>query len=415
MLLLTAVEDSKSRVDQVRSERAQAQGLLQIDEGRGSDYIVDENAEKPLGDLVRSIILDYTEPDDESDDESNESAFETLYEPLGRLLTSLPNLARFKCNDSSRCIDYITNFGFTKLTHISIPYLNDPEQLSLLSNFPLLKELELQDYVYTTFYDTNRFDVIPPTWEYALKPLSLERLSYQLAPSRGHVPLSLNFLRSITVSIVQINTGPYDIIECINALLSSVTSLTITSESNGYNSVKLDPLIFTRFSQLQYCRLESQNHAIELPYDFFTLLLATTTITSLSIAISHRYGHTIYNLFNALRSTSAPSHLKRIHLDWVADETAHDLYEAQEDLTRLIIRTRDLGIKLYGRAVDAHLDLSKSGKLIRDDPEYHEDHWAPLVKELSHESLISYMKCYFLFQETHPKVGSGCATRIQEL
>jgi hypothetical protein len=409
MLLLMAVEDSEGMVDQVRSERDQAQGLLEITDGRGSDYSVDDNTETPLGDLVRSFILDYIEPDDESDD----SAFETLYEPLHRLLTLLPNLKRFKCNDSPRCQLYIEDFNLANLTHISIPFLNDPEQLSLLSNFPLLKELELHDRVYETFYDANA------SWEYAFKPLSLTRLSYNLSSYNALIPLSLDFLRSITVSIVHLTAYRFHLVACMDALSSSVTSLTLTSEGDGMSHpLCFYPSTFTRFSQLQHLRLDFQHAPFRLSDNFLTLLLATTTITSLSIAVSFCSGGIIHDLFNAIRSTSPP-HLTSIDLDF-ADfasdwEEFEEIYEAQHDLTRLIIRARDLGITLYGRAVDEHLDRSKSGKLMRDDPAEHRDHWTSLVGHWNHESLILYMKCFFLFRETQSEVGSDCACSIEEV
>jgi hypothetical protein len=388
-LLLTAVADSKRRVDQVSSERAQDQGLLQTTEGRGSDYSVDDNTEKPLGDLVRSIILDYTEPEDESDD----SALETLYAPLGLLLDSLPNLKRFKCNYSSQCIRYIEYFHFTQLTHISIPFSNYPILLALVSRFPLLEELEL-------LYDGcfEREDLL--TWEQTFQPLSLKRLSYDLASNNDRIPLSLDFLRSINASIVHLTAFPYHLIACVDALSSSITSLTLTSDGKYVDTPELlYPSTFARFSQLQHFRLDSRNFALEFSDNFFTLLLATKTITSLSISISHIRHQTIRVLFNALRSTSAPSHLTSIELDFVVGNTFWDqVYIAEHYLTRLIIRAHDLGIKLYGPAVDEYLDLSNSGKLMRDCPEEHDLLLPENFEFLDHEVAILYLKRFFLFQ-----------------
>jgi hypothetical protein len=409
VLLLTAVEDSNRRVDAARKDWAQDQGLLEITEGRGSDCSVDDNTEKPLGDLVRSIILDYTEPNDESDD----SALETLYAPLGLLLDSLPNLKRFKCNYSSQCIRYIEYFDFTQLTHISIPYLNHPEQLTLLSKFPLLEELELY---YDGFF-LEREDLL--TWEQTFQPLSLKRLSFDLSSNGEPIPLSLNFLRSINASIVHLTASAYHLIACVDALSSSVTSLTLSTNGEfNDDPVRLDPSTFTRFSQLQHFRLQSSHSCIWLPSNFFTLLLATPTITSLSIAVEESPRSIIWGLLTALRSTS-PLHVKSIHLDLVARKGVDwvGTYEFQHYLTRSIIRARDLGIELYGLAVDEHLNLSKSGKLMMDDPKEHEEHWTIWKTSawLDHESWIFYMKCFFLFEETQSKVGSDCATSIEEL
>jgi hypothetical protein len=296
-----------------------------------------------------SYAVDYKEEEEEEEEQ-------VIFQPdIAEFAMALPNLRLLDCCPEGEVGDYflrhIANFQNLRVLRMEAHDIAGLQKLSSLWH--------LED-VYIQFYECDPqgcvYGPFPPTTGAVAmgRKYSLQRLV--LTGSIGD-PIVTEFVAAVEALDITLSTNNiYDMSEAIAVLNPVVINLYL-----GAGRPEALPVTrLTRLTNIQKLKLCGQ---FDISSDFFTILLRTSTIHSLTLA---RIKIIITDLINALSNPTSAPHLKKIEFDfvtvvWGRTKLRKDKL-AQSKRLREIAKSR--GILLSGRGRDGDEILSALQTLV---------------------------------------------------
>jgi hypothetical protein len=292
----------------------------------------------PIGSGLREKAQDYPPLDDDDQAEISEA-------DVADFAMALPNLKLITCLEDNAIGDYFLNHiaSFQNLRELSME-VHDFGGLQRLSSLSYL------DSVTLVFPSDGDYGPFPPiTGAVAMgRKHSLQRLV--LTGSIGD-PIVTEFVAAVEALDITLWTNNIcDMSEAIAVLNPVVINLSL-------GAGRPEALPVTRLTRLTNIQKLELHGKFDISSDFFTILLRTSTIHSLTLA---RIKIIITDLINALSTPTSAPHLKKIEFDfvtvvWGRTKLRKDKL-AQSKRLREIAKSR--GILLSGRGWDGDEILS---------------------------------------------------------